>query len=296
MKKVNHKFLFLALVFSVFGYPLLGQYIPDPSFEGTPGFSVCPPLWEPCDSQSTPDTGPVGPTHITQSASSGETYLVLVTRGDDVRASRTEDIETLLYKPLQLNTDYELSMDLAMSGTAYVDTGKSGKLWLNNPVKLRIYGGVTGCEKTELLAESGAVNNTDWKNYSFTIHPTLSDYNYLILQAYFVQLPVYYGNILVDNISIKNDKPVDESFIPNVITPNGDGHNDVFFIENLIRDCDLAIFDRWGNLIYHTSNYDNSWDGKKEDGTPLESGTYWYVIKFPDKLGTRKGSIYIKRK
>lgn len=296
MIKVNHIFLILVVSFNVSWYPLLGQYIPDPSFEGTPGFSVCPPLWEPCDDQSTPDTGPVGTTHINQSASDGESYLVLVTRGGNDSTGRTEDIETLLYKPLKLDTDYELSMYLAMSGTAYVDTGNSDTLWLNNPVKLRIYGGATGCEKTELLAESGAVNNTDWKKYSFTIRPTLSDYNYFILEAYFVQLPDYYGNILIDNISIKNDKPVNESSIPNVITPNGDGHNDVFIIDNLIRDCDLAIFDRWGNLVYHTSNYDNSWDGRKTDGTPLESGTYWYVIKFPDNLGTRKGSIYIKRK
>ena len=296
MKKINPVFLIFVVLFSVSGYPLSGQYIPDPSFEGTPGFSTYPPLWEPCDNRSTPDTGPVGATHINQSASDGESYLVLVTRGNGVDSGTTEDIETLLYKPLKLDTDYELSMDLAMSETSFVDTGNSDTLWLNKPVKLRVYGGVTDCEKTELLAESGAVNNTDWKKYSFTIHPTLGDYNYLILQAYFVQLPVYYGTILIDNISIKNDKPVNESVIPNVITPNGDGHNDVFIIENLIRDCDLAIFDRWGNLVYHSSNYDNSWDGKKADGTQLESGTYWYVLKFPDNLGTRKGSIYIKTK
>ena len=296
MKKSNHIYLILVLFFSVFGHSLFGQYIPNQSFEGTPGFSVYPPLWEPCDSLSTPDTGPVSKTHITQSASDGDTYLVLVTRGDHGDSSSTEDIEALLYKPLKLNTDYELNIDLAMSGTAYVDTGNSGILWLNNPVKLRIYGGTVSCERTELLAESGAVNNTGWKNYSFTIRPTLSDYNYLILEAYFVQMPAYYGNILVDNISVKNDKPVTESMVPNVITPNGDGHNDVFIIENLIRDCDLAIFDRWGNLVFHSSDYDNSWDGKKADGTQLDSGTYWYVLQFPDKLGKRTGSIYIKRK
>ena len=57
---------------------------------------------------------------------------------------------------------------------------------------------------------------------------------------------------------------------PNSLTPNGDGNNDYFVIENLnpeiYSNSTINIFNRWGILIYTTTNYginQNWWDGKK---------------------------------
>ena len=64
--------------------------------------------------------------------------------------------------------------------------------------------------------------------------------------------------------------------VPNVITPNGDGKNDKFIITGLGRypNSEISIFNRWDNMVYHSSNYNNDWDG-----SGLNTGTYYYVLK-----------------
>jgi gliding motility-associated-like protein len=56
-------------------------------------------------------------------------------------------------------------------------------------------------------------------------------------------------------------------YIPNAFSPNGDGFNDTFFGKGLgIDKYDLWIFDRWGNMIFHTKNLSDSWNGKANNG------------------------------
>jgi len=78
---------------------------------------------------------------------------------------------------------------------------------------------------------------------------------------------------------------------PNVITPNGDGFNDLFVIIN----CDkypnnlLQVFNRWGKMVFEMQNYDNSWNGGN-----LADGTYYYIFKYIDNV--YNGSLSIIRK
>jgi gliding motility-associated-like protein len=85
-------------------------------------------------------------------------------------------------------------------------------------------------------------------------------------------------------------------FIPNIITPNGDGINDYFEITGLPENSDLRIFDKSGNLLFIASPYiNNSWNGCKSNGTLLETNNYWYVIENKSTGLLRKGFIYVKR-
>lgn len=71
--------------------------------------------------------------------------------------------------------------------------------------------------------------------------------------------------------------------VPNVITPNGDGKNDVLKIKGLelYKENSIAIFNRWGNEVFRSSGaYLNNWSG---DG--LSEGTYYYVLKLVSKEG-----------
>ena len=73
-------------------------------------------------------------------------------------------------------------------------------------------------------------------------------------------------------------------YIPNVFSPNGDHKNDTFSGKGLyIKEYEMMIFDRWGNLIFKTNNIDNPWDGKVNKGseTALED-VYIYSIKITD--------------
>ncbi len=74
-------------------------------------------------------------------------------------------------------------------------------------------------------------------------------------------------------------------FIPEGFSPNGDNINPYFTIQGLPTDREnsLTIFNRWGNKVYYSSNYDNSWDGTPNvSGTlgknKLPQGTYFYIL------------------
>jgi gliding motility-associated-like protein len=92
-------------------------------------------------------------------------------------------------------------------------------------------------------------------------------------------------------VTVLEDKEVQP--IP-VITPNGDGSNDFFKIKRYLLPGDqyeLTIYNRYGNEIYSSSNYQNDWDGKYE-GTLVPEGPYYYFLK--DKAGNEwKGPINV---
>jgi gliding motility-associated-like protein len=97
--------------------------------------------------------------------------------------------------------------------------------------------------------------------------------------------------------------------IPNAFSPDGDGVNDTWVIPAVSHSSDftLEIYDRWGNLVY---DYDNAghatpdwWDGRSngrwnfQDGEPLPTGTYFYIIKLDNSNTTEpfSGWVYLSR-
>ena len=82
----------------------------------------------------------------------------------------------------------------------------------------------------------------------------------------------------------------------NILTPNGDGYNDKWIIENIdfYPNNEVKIFDKAGRMVYGKKSYDNSWDGML-NGMPLAEGTYYYVIDFGKDRPKFKGFITIVR-
>jgi gliding motility-associated-like protein len=97
--------------------------------------------------------------------------------------------------------------------------------------------------------------------------------------------------------------PPDELIIPNVFTPNGDGVNDRFEIKGIesYASGEVAIFSRWGQKVYETTNYSNSnpWEGTDMSGNRLADGVYFYVIKLNNQatlqLEEYKGTVTLSR-
>ncbi|MBK8343955.1 MAG: gliding motility-associated C-terminal domain-containing protein [Bacteroidetes bacterium] len=70
--------------------------------------------------------------------------------------------------------------------------------------------------------------------------------------------------------------------IPDVITPNGDGINDLLIITCIENypDNELTVYSRWGEIVYHAIGYSNNWDGYAEKNkSPLPNGTYVFILK-----------------
>jgi gliding motility-associated-like protein len=89
-------------------------------------------------------------------------------------------------------------------------------------------------------------------------------------------------------------------YIPNAFTPNNDGTNDIF--KPIMSGIDkstykLYIFDRWGQMVFSTTDVNEGWDGTYK-GKPLTNDTYTYLMYYYDTLGKdykRLGSVTIIR-
>ena len=110
----------------------------------------------------------------------------------------------------------------------------------------------------------------------------------------------------IKRVRIGHEEPMEEfSYtLPNVITPNGDGFNDLFEPKvtglSLITGAKTVIFNRWGNILHDTDDPLIHWDGKsKVTNMDCPPGTYFYVtdITYMGKAGEEKlhlqGSITI---
>ena len=69
--------------------------------------------------------------------------------------------------------------------------------------------------------------------------------------------------------------PVTQMYTPNAFSPNDDEVNDVFKVEGVVysRKFKLEIFNRWGELLFETSDLKKGWDGKYQD-KPVSEGVY----------------------
>lgn len=131
---------------------------------------------------------------------------------------------------------------------------------------------------------------------------------------YDVTLRIETGNGCGDEIT--HTVVIEQDLVfPNVITPNGDGINDVFAIENLntslhaedpdgYRNNKLVIFDRWGKKVYEADNYDTfSRDGQIQlgsqvfDASAVSDGVYYFSFYYKGraKTITYNGSLTIIR-
>ncbi|MFT4770088.1 MAG: gliding motility-associated-like protein [Cryomorphaceae bacterium] len=87
--------------------------------------------------------------------------------------------------------------------------------------------------------------------------------------------------------------------LPNIITPNGDGQNEVFVVPGIdvFEDASVLIYDRWGKLIYENSSYDAGTgeatvsQGFSADG--FSDGTYVYIINIDSGECVTQGSLQV---
>ena len=90
--------------------------------------------------------------------------------------------------------------------------------------------------------------------------------------------------------------PENQTVLPNIISPNGDGINDEWNAETLVLHClpfELSIIDRWGGLVYKQTNGGPAFSGKNQLGANVSDGVYFYTFTYN---GTHlKGSLTVVR-
>ena len=113
------------------------------------------------------------------------------------------------------------------------------------------------------------------------------------------------NSVVVDSVSFSHTilASTEPCFIRiyNGFTPDGDGINDNWTIDNIENypTNSLSIFNRWGNKIWSTTNYNNTtnyWNGKQSNGNSLPNGTYFYVLEIDGGIGVKKGWVELSSK
>lgn len=381
------------------------QRLQNPSFED-PNFyfgeGKTPPFWTNCGDQNTPPDTQPGAWGVTLPAEHGRNYLGMVfrTRDNGTYESVSQNLSIPFHKDSAYTFEVSLAFDPHYEGYNF-----------RKPGILRIFGGNSLCATTENLWNSPIIDHQQWRTYLVSLSPSAT-YSTITLEAYFAQMPIYNGDVLVDNIrnikahvkpsfslgedvvvcgqeyvidataaqgpyvwqdgstksSLKvtasgeywvqtyvngfnvsdtihvtidqpfavelgedivlckeypavvlsanipdasylwSDQSVSASltatesgtywlevskgscverdsisitykdcrlFIPNVITPNGDGINDFFVVtDDYEEGWRLEIFNRWGTLLYYSPQYDNSWNGEG-----YSNGIYYIILR-----------------
>lgn len=141
----------------------------------------------------------------------------------------------------------------------------------------------------------GSINQYVWTINGIILNGSNPSYIFPDPGTYPVQLLVVSNNGCTDstvkNITVEEDFSV---YIPNAFTPDGDGLNDVFTVKGIgIREFEMFIYDRWGNMIYSTKDINDGWNGRKRnegdaEAEALMQDTYVYKVRVKNFKGLKK--------
>jgi gliding motility-associated-like protein len=92
--------------------------------------------------------------------------------------------------------------------------------------------------------------------------------------------------------------PAQGAHLPGAFSPNGDGNNDVLFVYGgQIERISIAIYNRWGELVWETNDETEGWDGTYE-GKEAIAGVYVYKLKvtyWEGDIENKSGNITLIR-
>lgn len=170
----------------------------NPSFEGIPRTSLLPKGWFNCNATTllSPDIQPNGAFQMQKQALEGDTYLGMVTRENNTKAS----VGQQLNQPLQQGQCYFFTISLCRTNhykslhatTEHIEQD-------DGPVKLTIWAGNEACQRKEKLAETNAVYNKNWLDFVLTFQPS-NNYEFILFEANYeedLSIP-YNGHLLMD--------------------------------------------------------------------------------------------------
>ena len=151
----------------------------------------------------------------------------------------------------------------------------------------------TVCEETPLVLHAFSVNSDSlrWSDGSTGASLTITEGGVYMLSG------INKCGETRDTVSIK--QIFCDIWVPNAFTPNGDGVNDVFRVLGNVGRLEsfrLRVFNRWGQLLFETSDKRKGWDGRQQDGeVPL--GVYVYMLEYSlnDQPVLQKGNFTLLR-
>ena len=124
---------------------------------------------------------------------------------------------------------------------------------------------------------------------------TNEEFDWEIKKRYSIRVKTSDGEFSYEkSFTITIDKLIEGITFANAITPNGDGENDTWEIEDIeaYPDVTVFIYDTAGQNVFNSKQGYNPWDGTF-NGRQLPMGTYYYVIDLHDGVNVYQGTITI---
>lgn len=162
---------------------------------------------------------------------------------------------------------------------------------------------VFATEATILHATSIPNGSYSWQPITgvFSPHDSVTVAVVMDTTVYYVTFTDSVGCTHVDSVRVCGvyvDCSETNIFIPNVFTPNGDGVNDrLCFSGEWVTDFYIAIFSRWGELLYESHDINECWDGRHKDNW-CQPGVYTYTCRVKCEANQEteiKGDVTIVR-
>jgi len=159
-----------------------------------------------------------------------------------------------------------------------------------------------GLDTTINMGENIMLTGTGGGSYLWTPGASLSDSTSsnptaspLITTTYILRVTNSSGCTDSDTVSVTVEEVIN-LVITNLVTPNADGFNDTWYIQNidLFPGNKVRVYNRAGQPVFTMDDYDNTWGGTFK-GALLPDGTYYYVVTFADSDSELKGSVNILR-
>lgn len=203
-------------------------------------------------------------------------------------SNRCVGVQTGMNSCYTLSGPYDFCIDVEPQGAGTVTVNSA--TYANLPDSLKYYGGI----KTYLTANPiGDYSFDHWEITSTdTIHNSATDSSVYVkitkdgcMKAFFTT----------------EKKPEIETTITNVFSPNGDGFNDLFTpvspIQDFMSPLELTVTDRWGKVVFKSSDLKTGWDGKN-NGKTCDNGTYYWIARYLDnnaELKVDKGFVSLMK-
>jgi gliding motility-associated-like protein len=240
-------------------------------------------------------------------ASQGVNYAGIILYDSDNKEFR-EYLSVKLINKLVKNKKYILSLKVASASQSFFYTDELGIKFTLDSLISRDWNTIKiipdfKSQKFKAINDTIAWQSIKWEytaigNEQFITLGNFRDDINTNLQTSGIQSLIKLAYIYIDEINLEVIKTKEDSInsenlnkinlkevpdskekliIPNVITPNNDGFNDTFLIENLPYYSQLIIRNKKGIVVYQSNNYKNDWNGAS-----LVTGNYPYELKLPD--------------
>lgn len=239
-----------------------------------------------------------------QFAYDGDAYLGFLGYGGIALIDTTvmgwyEYVQSKLLKKLSIHNKYKFSMRISRADGGSISHQNIGAHFSQNnmqnyntsspynltPTVLNNTGFITDTlnwvlVSGEFLAQGGEEYLTiGWFGDNYVNDFTISQNIYIdsiTNDTFYIAQSYYY----VDSLKLYIFEYDVENFNINTFSPNGDGVNDFLdFSVYELKEIEFAVYNRWGNVVFNSSNTQLKWDGKNNDVKPLSDGTYYYTLK-----------------